>query len=258
MRCKIILILLFFVGVYTDIQGQARIKDIVYLKDGGVLKGRVLEYNPEETIKIKIVGGSILVYESSKVLKIEQIEKKKSRRMSAQKEVPNRHKPSDVGWYHAVAGELFFYGNMGICLMASTGWSFHRMLGIGGGIGAMTWRYSGVAWVDGRTTRADFSYTFVPIYANIRGNFMKTSTSLFYDMNVGYSISLQGDIGGKGGLYLRPSIGVRFSSKVRTHTFLDIGCIIQASNYEYAIMNGGQVVGTKIFYSPSIRVGVVF
>ena len=48
----------------------AQTKDIVYLKNGSVIKGMILEMIPEKTIKIQTADGNIFVYNMSEVEKV--------------------------------------------------------------------------------------------------------------------------------------------------------------------------------------------
>ena len=48
--------------------------DVVYLKNGSIIKGIVIEIIPNETIKIEIADGSIFVYPIDEVERIEKIE----------------------------------------------------------------------------------------------------------------------------------------------------------------------------------------
>lgn len=258
-------ILSLIIGCFWTVSSwaQGALEDVVYLENGSVIRGQVIEYNPEKDIKIKILGGSVLVYKSSEVIKIEKEESLKKETTTAVKNKEKKsHIPSGVGLYHTVAGGTLlglsdFFGPVpGLSLKTSTGWSFHRTIGLGAGCGLL---------VLGE-------YAFIPVYANIRGNFMKSSASLFYDINVGYGIALKDQMGvgfgggsslgsvqkAEGGLYLRPAIGIRFSSKRRTHVFLDFGYVIQFSRYEYRDWNNNPFTERRTFYRPSLRVGVVF
>lgn len=47
-----------------------QVKDVVYLKDGSIIKGTVLQIIPNDILKIEIPGGSILVYKMADVDKI--------------------------------------------------------------------------------------------------------------------------------------------------------------------------------------------
>ena len=230
-------------------------EDVVYLENGSVIRGQVMEYDPNGSIKIEIYGGSILVYKSAEVLKIEKETIKVAREVKKEKR-PN-HKVPNTGIYGTIAvGTMIGLGDWGqpipgITLKGVAGWHFHRLIGVGGGIGMMN--------LGGPT--------FIPIFANIRGNFMKSTASLFYDINVGYGIgvinpSYFNGLGMvksvKGGLYLRPSIGVRFPSTRQTHVFLDLGFVVQSSSAEYEDWNNNPIIEKRIIYRPSFRVGITF
>jgi sRNA-binding regulator protein Hfq len=228
-------------------------EDVVYLENGSVIRGQVMEYDPNGNVKIEIYGGSILVYKSSAVLKIEKETVKYAREVK--KEKRSNHRVSNTGIYGTIAvgtlGGMSDWGDPtpGISLKGVAGWYFHRLLGVGGGVGMMN--------LGGPT--------FIPIFANIRGNFMKSTASLFYDINIGYGIGVVNPIGGAwrmesttGGLYLRPSIGVRFPSTKQTHVFLDFGYVIQFSSTKYQDWNNNPVLEKRTIYRPSFRVGITF
>ena len=56
-------ICLLIIGINTYAQKSAN--DVVYLKNGSVIRGTVLEYIPSKTLKIKTADGSIFVYNAS-------------------------------------------------------------------------------------------------------------------------------------------------------------------------------------------------
>lgn len=229
-------------------------EDVVYLENGSVIRGQVMEYDPNGNIKIEIYGGSILVYKSSEVLKIEKETIQVAREFKKKKR--SDHKVPNTGLYGTVAvGTLGGLGDWGeptpgISLKGVAGWYFHRLLGVGGGVGMMN--------LGGPT--------FIPVFANIRGNFMKSTASLFYDINIGYGIGVVNPISSgfwrmesaTGGLYLRPSIGVRFPSTKQTHVFLDFGYVIQFSSSTYLDWNNNPILEKRTIYRPSFRVGITF
>ena len=45
-------------------------EDVVYLKDGSIIKGTIIEQIPNESLKIKTTGGSIFVYRMDEISKI--------------------------------------------------------------------------------------------------------------------------------------------------------------------------------------------
>ena len=70
MKNYIRLILLAAIFILSVTVLIAQTKDIVYLKNGSVIKGSILEMIPDKTIKIQTADGNIFVYNMSEVEKI--------------------------------------------------------------------------------------------------------------------------------------------------------------------------------------------
>ena len=156
-------------------------------------------------------------------------------------------------YFSVMAGDLFGldgYGSptIGINLDIFGGWQFNRYFGIGGGVGIMSLG----------------EHSSVPVYANIRSHFMKTSTTLYGDLNIGYGAFIGSNLStipgfkALGGLYARPAIGIRFKSCKKTHATLDLGYIFQAAKYDYQNFDGTPVEENRPFYGLSLRAGFVF
>lgn len=69
---NIILILALIVS--TQIFSQSQTRDVVYLKNGSIIKGTITEMNPSTGIKISTADGSIFVYKMDEILKTEKEE----------------------------------------------------------------------------------------------------------------------------------------------------------------------------------------
>jgi len=206
----------------SQILGQEVLEDVIYLENGTVLRGQVLEYDPKGEIKIEIAGGSILVYKSSTVLKME---KEKSTATFKEGKKQRSLNMKDKGWYHSLSfGHVIETNNpmgfhpfslIGLSLEYSVGYQFHRLFGLGLNVGFL-----------GSGADAGF-----PICANFRGYFMDKSASLYYDLNIGYGLSINSftTLRGRdnGGLHIHPSIGVRFASTRKGRTTLALGYLIQ-------------------------------
>ena len=67
---KIITLLLLINFTFTFAQDKTR--DVLYLKNGSVIKGSITEMNPSTGIKIKTSDGSLFVYKMDEVLKTEK------------------------------------------------------------------------------------------------------------------------------------------------------------------------------------------
>ena len=54
-------------------QSPKRMEDVVYLTDGSVLRGTIIEYRPDQGVKIQLAGGSILVAGYERIVKEPQV-----------------------------------------------------------------------------------------------------------------------------------------------------------------------------------------
>jgi len=75
---KKILLFVLFIVLSTGLSSAQQWIEIVYLKNGGMIRGTIIEQVPKESLKIQTADGSIYVYKMSEVEKItkEQIKAK--------------------------------------------------------------------------------------------------------------------------------------------------------------------------------------
>lgn len=232
-------ILMFLVSTAV---GQNRIEDIVHLEDGTIIHGEVIEYDPKGQIKIKMKGGSLVVHNGAEVIKIEKIKPKEGFQHYV---VERPLHLKEKGWYHSAMGGMTFHfggrGRVGIldfpfgfAVDYSFGYQFNRYFGIGTSIGFLYPASEG----------------FIPVCANFRGYFLKTSANIFYDLKIGYGLAVDGiRFPGTrtGGFHWEPAIGVRFASKRKGHVVLSLGYLMQVGGVqEYGI------------YGLTTKVGVTF
>ncbi len=69
-RIQTILLLIITIFAFETSTAQNTVEDVLYLKNGSILRGRIIEFIPEQHVKIQILGGSIFNYPSTEVLKI--------------------------------------------------------------------------------------------------------------------------------------------------------------------------------------------
>lgn len=69
---KVLLIILLFLSI--QLFGQTQSRDVVYLKNGSIVKGKITEMNPSENLKIQTADGSLFVYKMSEITKTEKEE----------------------------------------------------------------------------------------------------------------------------------------------------------------------------------------
>ena len=67
---------------------QTSLQDVVYLKDGSIIRGDIVEYTPTDTVKIMTTDGSVFVYDFAQVEKFAKEEAKHYQRPAVDKKSP--------------------------------------------------------------------------------------------------------------------------------------------------------------------------
>lgn len=261
--------LLFFIG--SNLQAQQITQDVVELKNGTILKGEILTYNKGGQLKIKIEGGSILVYEAKEVQKISRapiLNLVVTKRKGVKTTFPVDDVPQK-GFHPMLSGATL------------AGRSREGNLDVGLQIDFVAW-YRIQHWLVvgvGAGFAASLDWYTLPIYASIRSYLNNKSGSFFGELSIGYAqmvgIGLNFPPAStdllEGGWYLRPAIGYQFPSKRKTHVGLDIGFGINSYIWGYRpweIRPITNMIGTielgayqevhGIDFNPSIRLNILF
>ena len=67
---KLLFIIFFSIIAVTSTFSQQRMQDVVYLKDGTIIRGTIIEQVPDVSIKIQTKDKSVFVYKMEDILKI--------------------------------------------------------------------------------------------------------------------------------------------------------------------------------------------
>lgn len=187
--------------------------EVVYLKNGSIIRGVVIEQVPNVSLKIKTADGSIFAYPMSEV---ERITKEMPSRYKNYEEIrsgKNRLKGYkgfvDAGFTFDVSD----YDANKFELSTSHGYQFNNHFFVGGGLALNYY--------------TDLDLFSVPIFTNFRANFMNQKITPYGDIKMGYSA---GDIEG---FYAAFAFGVRFSLVKKTALNLSIGYTLQQDDYSY-------------------------
>ena len=201
-------------------------KDVVYLKDGNIIRGQLVEIIPDKHVKIKTADGSLFVYSTNDVARIENGE-------AAKKEKKSEDAPTFNGRKIARGFKGFVEGSFSASLDGS---SYHReglsvslgsqilpQLFVGGGIG---FEYFG-----------KHNTVNVPIYADIRTNFINGPISPFIGTKFGFAFGR--DIQG---FYFNPMLGCRFglTNKLALHAAIGYALLYDvylSETYYYVVHN---------------------
>lgn len=260
---------MLFIG--SNLQAQQVTEDVVELKNGTILKGEILTYDRGGQLKIKIKGGTILVYEVSEVQKISRAP------------IPNLVAPKRKGVRTTYPVDDIPRNGFHPMLSCATlvGGSREENLDIGIQIDFVAW-YRIQHWLVvgvGAGFTASLDWYTLPIYASIRSYLNNKSGSFFGELSIGYAqmvgIGFNFPLARidrlEGGWYLRPAIGYQFPAKRKTHIGLDIGLGINGYIWGYRpweVRSVTNMIGTLelgtyqevhgIDFNPSIRLNILF
>lgn len=243
-------------------------QDVLYLKNGSVLRGRFLDSASDSIVRIEIMGGSIFAYNVAEIERIvhneksvvEDFERYTGTRDGATKEDLRNMRGS---WFHHTATKASVgwnsYSITGtIGMMHSSGYYIRHWLGVGAG-----------ASIERNT-----GYTLAPVYLSLRGVLTPTHNALFYGIDVGYNTPFKNGnndgewvtreaVKAQGGIYVHPSVGLRFYSSTRARFTLDIGYVFQQASYTYRDIwwdgtMGEEYTEARTWLRPTLRLGIMF
>lgn len=157
--------------------------DVVYLKNGSIIKGSVIEVIPNGSVKIQTQDGSLFVYDMNEVDRIVSEEK-----IQNEEQEDNSEDYLKSGFRGFI--DLGTHGGFGdaednLLLMSSftAGYQVNRFFFIGAGCAPTLTLYDNEYYDEFETG------FLLPIYGAIRFDFVNAKVSPFLDTRVGYSVT---------------------------------------------------------------------
>jgi hypothetical protein len=200
MKKLLILIAIITAGISTN--AQQVYKDVVYLKNGSIIRGKITEQVPDSSMKIETKDGSIFVF------RMEEIEK--------QEKEPIKAPRNDKGYLGILQlGYAFGEDDYDLDYLKLNIINCYRIdpyLAIGGGYGV---RYY-----------LDQQVTFIPLFADFRVNFVNTKVSPFFAFDLGYTFYATNGFGGVG-MFFSPSAGLNIKTAGNSTLSIGVGYEIQ-------------------------------
>jgi hypothetical protein len=243
-----------------------RTEDVLYLKNGSVLRGKIVESSNDSIIRIETIGRNIFAHRLDEIDKVLREEKTKTDEyyqynISAR----NQRDRYDMS---LVKGTFYHHTNMKM----SAGFNQSQPVGVIGvshssGYYLKSWFGLGL----GLGIERNSQHTIMPTTLNIRGFINNTPNTLYYTVDVGYNVAFINQetnndwqwrtmTDAQGGIYVHPAIGFRFYSATRAHFTLDFGYVFQQVNYSYRDNWNDSVEYTErnTWLRPALRLGVLF
>ena len=162
-------------------------RDVVYLHNGSVIRGQVVEHTIGGKMRVQTADGSLFVYESNEVRLIEKELVKNSRRPQ----------------YNYQPNESVYRGYVELSGTIPTGryWAPHIDLATGHGAYIHPYIYAGGG--IGFSVFPDEEFALIPIYGEVRGIL---PTNVGVKPYIGMRLGVSTDFGSVG-LYVSPAIG---------------------------------------------------
>ncbi len=242
-------ILLLFIFSSQKINAQEQ-EDVVYLKNGSVIHGEILEQNPGESVKIRSASRDIFVYKMEDVTEI-----KKEPTPSSKKNFDIKEK----GYQSVINASLLtgnnqYYTVTSLSLTNVQGYQFKSGLALGIG--------SGIEW---------FNTTVIPVFADVSYYPLKKRKTPYVSLQAGYSAPLNpnngSDLGWDGGYYgSKYTGGALFSASIGTRRYFRNGySMLLGLGYRYQKLeytniydwNGTTRVQTELLNRISFKMGFI-
>ena len=250
---KIVAALLLFASQMTAQMDGFR--DKVYLTNGSRVVGKIIFYQPNDTLKLQLEGGQITYFSPQQIKKIDMFSPAETR---AEKPYNFR----EHGFYGAATYSLNFGRHddiyvvssgalhLGVGLQAVGGWQFRRQIGAGLGVGYdMYYVGNGNANV-------------LSVFGEARGYLNPKNQSAFWTLAAGFGLPLKNknetltSLGG--GFLLRPTIGWRFGASARCNLFIDFGAQFQTVRYDQVFNEYYENHYTVVYRRWILRGGILF
>lgn len=224
MRKKYIIILITFFYFFlapSAIFGQYTYEDVVYLKNGNIMHGMIIEQIPGASVKIECRDHNVYVFKTEEIEKIirepangspfrmkkQQIDSVKQRGFTMIPEINF----SKINF----SGEDFSY-LWGVDLTA--GYLINPHISVGGGTGLEYNTYA----------------LYLPLFAALRYNILKKSVTPYLTAEGGYGMVIKGGFPGySGGLRIKGGIGIKLFVTRQIAWNLTTGFKYQEFSYKY-------------------------
>lgn len=209
-----------------------QLEDVVYLTNGSIYRGVIIEQVPNENLKVQIMGGSIIAVNMKDVVKLTKESPFRAAAIQSQSAPESEKSPREKVPFEIRKKGYFFQGQIMIeslqgGLRVVNGYKFGQFGHVGIGVG-----FDGVggspanAQLNG-LSRTDLSGVYLPLYVYYAGDILKSKVTPFYALEAGYTHPLNAfgsadlEDGNRsttvegGGAMGGVGIGVRFNTRKR-------------------------------------------
>lgn len=234
---KFILITGILVALPLVLAGQSKTEDVIYLKNGSILRGEIVEQVENEFIRIEISGGNVFLIDFNEVEEIKSESKKTST-------------------YYKESG---YMNRSGLDVLQATNSSSPRFYMVNGY--QFTPKFS-AGFGIGFTPYND-PLTLIPFFVDFNFRLLEANYSPFFFLKAGYNFSVHHDEDfiideHRGGLLFNPGIGLQFNLSSGLGWYLNAGYNIDNSSYEFDWWGNQTVENDHSFRRVNFGIGLSF
>jgi len=211
---KLILLMSVLSFMASAIMAQNNTQDVVYLKNGGIMRGTLLEMIPDSLLKIQTADGNVFVYKMSEIKKYT-----KEQGINVVNTPPKDTTGLKRGYYGVFEygnGMTFGYANSPFTNKISivNGYRICPWFAVGAGFGIRAYLEQGL---------------FIPVYLDLRTNFINRKTSPYIAIDGGYGFQTSEEY--EGGTMFAVTFGVCSKLKDRFALNMGLNYELQGSSY---------------------------
>jgi len=215
---KKIFTLLVFILISSLAIAQSNYQDVVYLKNGSVIRGIIVEQIPNQSIKIETADRSVFVFKMDEIEKLTREPRSGSRTGSNQRE------------------------------FASSTPHFIRIVELGYEIGSGTWGldrvkfnfinsyqfnpYFSAGLGTGMRYYVDADIFVLPIFTDLRATIIPGPISPYVALGLGYSLDTRNNFEGMGMMF-SPNVGATFRLTDKNSVNIGLGYELQRLTSRY-------------------------
>jgi hypothetical protein len=217
---------LFLITPVFAIQTDTETEDVVYLKDGTVLHGEIIERNGDTSLRIETACRNIYVVWLDEVEEIRE----------EPRPVPQFYRRK--GYVNQTGLEILpGKGPTSVRFQMVHGYQFHPLFSAGLGFGFSTY---------------NDPLGLVPFFLEFRLKLAEANTASFIFLKTGYNISSHNDErvpveNHSGGMMINPGIGLQFDTSSGFGLYFHAGYNIDEASFEQD-GGGGQIIITELAY----------
>ncbi|MDR2652951.1 MAG: porin family protein [Prevotellaceae bacterium] len=192
---KLLLILATFIS--TVAFSQTNYQDVVYLKNGSIIHGIIVEQIPNTSVKIQTADNNVFVFKMDEIEKLTKEETQGKSKIKIKNKTNESKKKS--GYCGIVeTGYAFGLGDDGsnsISLDIINGYRFNPYFSLGAGVGVHYYL----------TEKA----YLIPLFADCRVNFINNTLSPYLSLGLGGSLNADGNFD-IAGIFFNPTAGIKY------------------------------------------------